>query len=44
MNKFIVCGFHHSLALKDDGTIYCWGHNKYNQCDEIYKLFTNVKK
>ena len=36
----VACGGHHLLALKDDGTIECWGDN---QCDLIYKTFINIK-
>ena len=42
MNKSIVCRFWHSVALKDDGTLECWGSNEYNQCDPVYKTFTGI--
>ena len=41
-SKSIVCGFHHSVALRSDGNIECWGNNKYNQCDPVYKTFTAI--
>ena len=40
----ISCGSHHSVALRSDGTIECWGSNQYRQCDIDYKTFTNVIK
>jgi alpha-tubulin suppressor-like RCC1 family protein len=39
MNENISCGANHSVALKDDGTVECWG---YNACDPVYKTFTNI--
>ena len=27
----IAAGYHHSLALKDDGTVWAWGYNYYGQ-------------
>ena len=42
MNKTIVCGGKVSVALKEDGTIECWGDNYFNQCDPVYKTFTDV--
>jgi len=42
MNKSIACGSLHSVALRDDGTLECWGNNYNNQCDLVYKTFTNV--
>ena len=43
MNKSISCGRFHSVVLKDDGTLECWGNNYYNQCDLVYKTFTSIK-
>ena len=43
MNKSIACGVDHSVALKEDDTLECWGSNKNNQCDPVYKTFTNIK-
>ena len=43
MNKSIVCGDSHSVALKEDGTLECWGNNYVNQCDKVYKSFKNIK-
>ena len=42
MNKSISCKWNHSVALKDDGTIDFWGSNLSNQCNLVYKSFTNV--
>ena len=42
MNKSIKCGYIHSVALKEDGTLECWGDNKYNQCNPFYKTFECV--
>ncbi|XP_054167186.1 uncharacterized protein LOC128964580 [Oppia nitens] len=28
----IACGYHHSLALSTDGTVYGWGYNRMGQC------------
>ena len=44
MNKSISCGGYHSVALRDDGTVKCWGNNTQNQCNSIYKTFTNIIK
>jgi alpha-tubulin suppressor-like RCC1 family protein len=30
----IDCGGEHSLALKDDGTVWAWGANMYGQCGD----------
>jgi alpha-tubulin suppressor-like RCC1 family protein len=27
----IACGVHHSVAIKDDGSIVTWGNNQFNQ-------------
>jgi alpha-tubulin suppressor-like RCC1 family protein len=27
----IVAGAFHTCARKDDGTVWCWGHNEYGQ-------------
>ena len=29
--KFIDCGYHHSVALKKDGSVWSWGYNRYGQ-------------
>ena len=42
MNKSIVGGSYHSVALRDTGTIECWGSNEENQCDPVYKTFECV--
>jgi len=42
MNKSIACGEYFSVALKDNENIECWGNNEHNQCDPIYKTFTNI--
>ena len=42
MNKSISCGYYHSVALLEDGTLECWGNNEYNQCDTVYKTFTDI--
>ena len=39
----VACGGYHSVALKSDGTLECWGNNEYNQCNPVYKSFTNIK-
>lgn len=31
----ISAGRHHNLALKNDGTVYAWGDNKYGQLGDI---------
>ena len=41
--KEIACGVDHSVALKEDGNIYCWGNNDYNKCDLNYLTFTNIR-
>jgi alpha-tubulin suppressor-like RCC1 family protein len=41
-NKYIACRVTHSVAIKNDGTIVCWGHNEFYECDPIYKIFTEV--
>ena len=38
----ISCGGNHSVGLKEDGTIVCWGSNTDNQLDEIYISYTNI--
>ena len=38
----MISNYYHSIGLKEDGTIYCWGNNDFNQCDTIYKTFTNI--
>ena len=38
----IGCGNMHFVALKEDGTIVCWGNNKCNQLDPIYLTYTNI--
>ena len=31
--KVLACGSNHTVALKSDGTVVCWGNNNtYNQC------------
>jgi len=30
--KVLACGSKHSVALKNDGTVVCWGDNDYGQC------------
>ena len=40
----ISCGENFTVCLKEDGTIKCFGNNKYNQLDPIYKSFTNIIK
>ena len=42
MKKSIACGWYHSVALKDNGTIECWGNNEENKCNCVYKTFTGV--
>lgn len=27
----IACGFDHNVALKDDGSVWCWGENSFGQ-------------
>lgn len=29
--KMISCGNHHNLLLNDQGTVFAWGNNDYNQ-------------
>ena len=29
----IVSGYDHICALRENGTVVCWGNNSYNQCD-----------
>ena len=42
MNKTITCRYIHSVAIKDDGTLECWGNNRFNRFDPVYKSFTSV--
>ena len=42
MNKSIACGWNHSVAIRDAGTIECWGSDECNQCDPVYKTFNNI--
>ena len=42
MNKSISCGYVHLVALRSDGNIECWGSTNHNQCDLVYKTFTNI--
>jgi len=30
--EVLACGLKHSVALKGNGTVVCWGDNTYNQC------------
>jgi alpha-tubulin suppressor-like RCC1 family protein len=30
--KAIAVGYRHNLALKQDGSLYCWGYNASGQC------------
>ena len=39
----VACGVDHSVAIKDDGTLECWGSDNFEQCDPIYKSITGVK-
>ena len=39
----IACEIYHSVTLKNDGSIECLGNNEFNQCDQVYKSFTNIK-
>ena len=32
----VHCGASHSLALTDDGEVYCWGKNSQGQCGQGY--------
>jgi alpha-tubulin suppressor-like RCC1 family protein len=38
----VSCGLNHSVVVKNDGTVFCWGNNDENQCDPIHQTFTNV--
>jgi len=29
--KSVACGYYHTAAVKNDGTLWCWGHNSYGQ-------------
>jgi alpha-tubulin suppressor-like RCC1 family protein len=39
--KQIACGFHHTVALKTDGTLWIWGSNQFSQLG-LYVLGTGV--
>ena len=41
--NMIACGRCHSVALLHDGTVRCWGDNKWDQCDPIHRAITNVQ-
>ncbi|MGB0325741.1 MAG: hypothetical protein ACPGGL_09450, partial [Phycisphaerales bacterium] len=34
---------YHSIGLREDGTIACWGSNNYGQCDAPDGVFTQVE-
>jgi len=39
----VACGHDHSVALRDTGTLELWGDNEFDQCDPVYKTFTNIR-
>lgn len=30
----VKCGYDHTVALTDNNRVFCWGDNKYKQCDD----------
>jgi alpha-tubulin suppressor-like RCC1 family protein len=42
-NKYIACGFSHSVAVKNEQSVVCWEDNRYNQCDPIHQTLTDIK-
>lgn len=29
----IACGYDHSMVLTNNGKVFCWGNNEFNQCE-----------
>jgi len=32
----IECGCHHTIAMDEEGKVYGWGNNRYNQCADTF--------
>lgn len=33
----IFCGCHHTVVLTLENRVFCWGNNRYNQCNDEYQ-------
>jgi alpha-tubulin suppressor-like RCC1 family protein len=42
--KMISCGFNHSMALTESGSVYSWGYNRFGQLGFGNKKYSNTPK
>lgn len=33
--KYVACGLFHTVAIKEDGTLWAWGNNFYGQLGDL---------
>ena len=38
----LATGRHHNVALRSNGTVFAWGHNKFGQCSVPEELVNAV--
>ena len=39
----VVCGYAHTLAVTDEGSLYAWGANSYGQVECLCSILLNTQ-